>query len=367
MKKLYFLPFLLTASVHSQIIFTEIAPDSVVTGLISPATGDAYFLDMDNNGTDDYELVKVTDPSWDFAYMQSGGTTPGMNEVIASMGAGIREVHHLDSGDVIDAAGPWELVTGGNLQFVSDFLALPPPTGLWVGEADGYFGVRFDSLGTTYYGWARFGIASDNSTMTIKSYAYESSGGSIVAGNYPVAITPCLAPTALNATSITINSANLGWTENNAATEWQIQHGAAGFTIGTGTIVDVTTNPYALGGLSDFTTYDFYVRSICGAGDTSAWSLASSFTTLIDDAGITGEQKPMISVYPNPAMDQLTIKHSGSVNTIFTLVDLSGRTILNIPIPTPSTTIDLNGVSTGIYVWSVSSESGQQSGRQVIR
>src|SRR5690606_4258747 len=32
------------------------------------------------------------------------------------------------------------------------------------------------------------------------------------------------------------------------------------------------TNPFNVTGLTPFTSYEFYVRSICGTNDTSAWS-----------------------------------------------------------------------------------------------
>lgn len=89
----------------------------------------------------------------------------------------------------------------------------------------------------------------------------------------------CLDPTAMSASSITSSSADLAWTDNNGATSWQIEYGASGFTQGTGTVVMVGTNPYTLGSLTDNTAYDWYVRSICGAGDTSAYAGPGTFAT----------------------------------------------------------------------------------------
>lgn len=92
----------------------------------------------------------------------------------------------------------------------------------------------------------------------------------------------CLSPSTLTATNITATSVDLGWTENNSATSWQVEYGADGFTpgMGTGTAVVTASNPYSASSLSDNTTYDFYVRAICGPGDTSAWSVEGAFTTL---------------------------------------------------------------------------------------
>src|SRR5690554_5224318 len=89
----------------------------------------------------------------------------------------------------------------------------------------------------------------------------------------------CLAPTTLTATDITATSADLGWTESGSAAEWQVEYGTSGFTLGSGTIENTSTNPHPVTGLTGNTDYGFYVRSICGVGDTSAWAGPFAFTT----------------------------------------------------------------------------------------
>jgi parallel beta-helix repeat protein len=81
----------------------------------------------------------------------------------------------------------------------------------------------------------------------------------------------CLTPTNLLVSSIVGTTMNLGWTENNAAIEWELEYGSPGYTAGTGTTINVTSNPYAFT-FTLGTEYDFYVRSICGPGDVSFWS-----------------------------------------------------------------------------------------------
>ncbi|MGB1218442.1 MAG: fibronectin type III domain-containing protein, partial [Flavobacteriales bacterium] len=82
----------------------------------------------------------------------------------------------------------------------------------------------------------------------------------------------CPTPTTLTANNITTTTADLGWTENGTATTWDIEHGATGFTQGSGTTVTgTTTNPHNLSGLTANTTYDFYVRADCGGSGTSTW------------------------------------------------------------------------------------------------
>lgn len=91
----------------------------------------------------------------------------------------------------------------------------------------------------------------------------------------------CTAPTSPVATAITSTSASLSWVSPPTATSWQIAYGSQGFNINTGgTRIIVNTNPYLLNPpLTPSTTYDYYVRAICGPGDTSSWSVPHTFTT----------------------------------------------------------------------------------------
>ncbi len=89
----------------------------------------------------------------------------------------------------------------------------------------------------------------------------------------------CPPVTELQTADITGNNASIAWTENGNATQWEIQYGASGFTIGTGTSETVTTNPATITGLSPHKAYNVYVRALCSEKDTSIWSSAASFST----------------------------------------------------------------------------------------
>lgn len=106
----------------------------------------------------------------------------------------------------------------------------------------------------------------------------------------------CPKTSNLNMSNATQTSADFGWTEQGSATQWEVEYDIAGFTLGTGTNSGViTTNPYPVSGLTPNTGYDFYVRAICGPGDTSLWSTPLSFftgyctpaPTSVDGIGIT--------------------------------------------------------------------------------
>jgi len=79
-------------------------------------------------------------------------------------------------------------------------------------------------------------------------------------------------PTDLVVSNVTTNSATLGWTENGTATSWQIMLDGD-----ESNLINASTNPYTLQGLTDNTTYSVKVRSV--GSENSAWSSAISFTT----------------------------------------------------------------------------------------
>ena len=88
----------------------------------------------------------------------------------------------------------------------------------------------------------------------------------------------CLKPTAISTTASTTTSITLSWTTGGAS-NWQIEYGAPGFTPGTGTIVNATSNPFTVTGLAPSTYYDFWVRDSCGASDVSDWEGAFAAAT----------------------------------------------------------------------------------------
>ena len=103
-------------------------------------------------------------------------------------------------------------------------------------------------------------------------------------------VASCDTPSAPLANNATATTADLSWTENGSAIQWEIEYGiGSSFAIGTGTREIANLNPYTVGNITPLnsgTTYSYFVRSICGPNDTSAWSPRKDFATLItnDDA-----------------------------------------------------------------------------------
>ena len=85
---------------------------------------------------------------------------------------------------------------------------------------------------------------------------------------------PCVAPSTLEVSDITSNSAQLSWTERGTATAWAIE-----YSDGTGTNqVTADSNPFSLGLTSD-TYYTVKVKADCGEDNESDWSDPVTFKT----------------------------------------------------------------------------------------
>jgi hypothetical protein len=124
---------------------------------------------------------------------------------------------------------------------------------------------------SSYTGSGQY-IAFKNQYNTTYTYSY--------LDNLTIMTIPtCPRPNNLSVSNITSSSVDLNWVENGSATQWEIEFGLAGFTQGTGTYINSTTHPTTIPLLAPSTMYDFYVRAICGAGDTSIWSVKQVATT----------------------------------------------------------------------------------------
>ena len=88
----------------------------------------------------------------------------------------------------------------------------------------------------------------------------------------------CLSSSNLTATNVFGTTADVYWTQSNLGSIFKMEYGVSGFTLGQGTSLIPTNDTVVLTGLTAQTTYDVYVKEICSATDSSAWT-SISFTT----------------------------------------------------------------------------------------
>jgi gliding motility-associated-like protein len=89
----------------------------------------------------------------------------------------------------------------------------------------------------------------------------------------------CLDPTTQTATSPTLTTSNLGWSNPSGASQWEVEVIGTGITP-TGVGVITGSNPYTATGLTQGTCYDFYVRALCTSGSKSEWIGPYNFCTV---------------------------------------------------------------------------------------
>lgn len=89
---------------------------------------------------------------------------------------------------------------------------------------------------------------------------------------------PCPRPNPFTLQSQTSTTATFTFTSGGTS-PWQVEYGAPGFSPGSGTLQNVTSNPFTITGLTPQTTYDVYLRDTCGALGVSLWSGPISVTT----------------------------------------------------------------------------------------
>lgn len=113
------------------------------------------------------------------------------------------------------------------------------------------------------------------------NYPYPNDG--ITIDNIVIQQTPsCRKPTGLSESNISDNAVTVDWTENNNATSWELAGLEKGQNFSQAITTIASIKPFTLPGLQSNTEYQWYVRSICAPGDTSAWSSVGEFTTECD-------------------------------------------------------------------------------------
>lgn len=94
----------------------------------------------------------------------------------------------------------------------------------------------------------------------------------------------CPAVTGLTAFPLGDGSVDVAWTSGGSETEWEIEYGAPGFILGTGTVVSVNGTPNTnLTGLAANTNFDLYITAICGTNDESLPTGPVTFRTADTD------------------------------------------------------------------------------------
>ena len=141
----------------------------------------------------------------------------------------------------------------------------------------------------------------------------------------------CARPSMVSATPTGGTGLYLHWLAVPGVQQYQVAVVPYGAAPQSGTVVTVSTNSYLMAGVAYNNRYDVYVRSLCGASDTSQWSdpchvhpgswsmrrneidsLMLCGTTLYDDGGFAGNytsrQNSMVLLLPGTPGGMVTVQ-----------------------------------------------------------
>jgi hypothetical protein len=175
-------------------------------------------------------------------------------------------------------------------------------------------------------------------------------------GTFTTTGTPCLAPSGLNATAVTMTGATLNWS-NTGATSYSFGFRIVGSpTWGSSSIS--LTNSKSITGLVANTNYEFRVTSNCN-GVFSPWSpVVGTFNTgslMKPIVGTVESTSSEVSVYPNPTKDKLNIEFTAAVSedAMVKVMDMTGRVVkvIRASVEAGNNTIEvsLSEFSAGMY------------------
>ena len=179
---------------------------------------------------------------------------------------------------------------------------------------DSVYTLRGLSSGVTYYATVR-GVCAN-------------SANSVWSDTISFVTDVCDTVSDVNVSQITNTSAVITWSADNLQTRWEVDYGTQGFPVGYGNTTQTTSKTYRMTGLNPGTTYDVYVRNICGSNYYSVWSPRLRFKTTGTSSITTAENNGVqMTIVPNPATYSTQITAKGiSGEVILTVTDVNGKT-----------------------------------------
>ncbi|HEX8517320.1 MAG TPA: T9SS type A sorting domain-containing protein [Bacteroidia bacterium] len=154
----------------AQVVYTDISPDQTFN-----TDGASYDLDLNNDGTFDFQFRQIITPG----ATTSSSSSPGYNKVEvealnSNMIAGSTSGAYIyplamAAGDSVKPSLQWNV---GAYQSMGSLWSGTATYGNWPGSTDKYIGLKINVSGATYYGWARLDVNALATQFTIKDYAY---------------------------------------------------------------------------------------------------------------------------------------------------------------------------------------------------
>ncbi len=202
--------------------------------------------------------------------------------------------------------------------------------------------------------YSTLGLDPDsNYYIAFRSYDPDFGWANVALENVKVELIPNAfpAPSQLNVSDITTNSAVLDWTNGNDENHWVLQYGVANRSEWTDSM-EVFSHPVLLDSLVANTEYNVRVKAVYG-NDRTMYSdyTATAFTTL-DDTSVPDYNglDQHVTIRPNPAKQYVdVIMDEASEPCLIELYDSQSRKVGEMPMVGESVRIPLGHLASGVY------------------
>lgn len=185
------------------------------------------------------------------------------------------------------------------------------PLTAYLGGASGPLntgGVLIDPFLPTASEWASKAVNLPAGTNKLMFRGVSANGNNLYLDNISIAETPaCLPPTAPLTIGVSPTSHSFSWTASpsnpSSGYQWEVRSsgaagsGATGLVASGSTAAGVVTTTAT--GLTGGTSYSFYVRSNCGAGVFSTWTMPKAFITTCTATNLPYSQNFDSAIEPN--------------------------------------------------------------------
>ncbi len=194
-------------------------------------------------------------------------------------------------------------------------------------------------------------------TSTPGTYWVERVGDCGSSERIPVSLTAdvaacnCALPATINQGAILTRSVIIFWDAVADATGYQVQGRPVGAPAFKNLQIPGTSR--TISNLNPGTSYEWRLRTFCGGTTFSDWSPLRTFTTLTPRLGEGMEE---LQLYPNPAMDRVTVQGqlSGEEPAQLEVVDMLGRSRLQQQVAAAAgifqAELDLQALENGFYL-----------------
>ncbi|GER60393.1 hypothetical protein ULMA_25010 [Patiriisocius marinus] len=151
------------------------------------------------------------------------------------------------------------------------------------------------------------------------------------------------------------------WMENGDATQWEVLYGRTSL-INDETYIIVNSTQELIdvpqGGYNSF-----YVRALCDSDFTSNWVGPINIQNIL---GTNNNAFNSFEFYPNPASNNVNLSANNIIDQV-SIIDLSGKQLLNQSISQTTGTINIENIPSGVYFMNVSIEGSIKTHKLIIK